>query len=249
MNESALHQDRFEAIEAYLLGKLSADAQDRFEQDMAHDALLRREVEVQRENMLAVEMGGLRQAVRSVMDQDRSMARRHTITWSDYLKYAAAIALVLAVAVWWLARPNMNERLFAQHHVTDPGMPVPMSLPAQGYGLASDAAFLDAMVSFKMGEYARAHADWTAMLERIPSNDTLRYYVAAAAMEQDLVQDAAPLFAAVASGHSAFAQRARWSLFLIYVRTDDTAARLALGMEHDPVYGERVRAINERLSP
>ena len=57
MSKAALRQERFETIEAYLLGTMGDAERLAFEQELASDADLRAEVEAQRENTLAVELG------------------------------------------------------------------------------------------------------------------------------------------------------------------------------------------------
>lgn len=244
MSEAALHQHRFEAIEAYLIGTMPAPERERFEVEMAHDLRLKAEVDLQRENMLAVELGGLRQNMQAIMQEDSlhtggqaPAERSSSPSWTGYLKYAAAIALLVTVSVWWFARPSANERLFAAHFTADPGLPVPMSI-------TNDPVFHDAMVAYKLGDYHEARTKWAVLLADRPANDTLRYYMGSAALAGGSAAGAVPLLQAVASDStSAFSGKARWYLFLSYLRTGDTAGMAAIGLDDDPVYGERVRAI------
>ncbi len=239
-----MHQQRFEAIEAWLLGTMPGPERERFEADLAQDPGLRAEVDRQRENMLAVELGDLRSAMRAIAADDAPAQRDARAGRPLLLRYAAAVAVLFTVAVWWAARPTADERLFARHYAADPGLPVPMSVPPAGAGVSGDPLFHDAMVAYKLGDHAEARAKWAALLPAAPTNDTLRYYIASAALAQGRAEEALPLLQAVAAdGGSAFSAKARWYLFLVHLRSGDTAAMDTMGLDDDPAYGERVRAI------
>ena len=153
------------------------------------------------------------------------------------------VAVILAAAAWWLARTPVNEQLYAEHFRPDPGLPVAM-------GVTDDPVFADAMVSYKEGKYAEARAKWSPLLQMEPMNDTLRFYIASAWLNEGRVAEALPMLEGVAAEEaSAFRDRARWYLFLARIRTGVTGEALAMPLDDDPVYGERVRRIKQRLAP
>lgn len=244
MNESTLDRKRFEAIEAYVMGRMSAEERQRFEQDMAADPALRAEVDLQRENTMAIELGGMDRLLKQVRaEQQRTSEGSGGNGWTTYLKYAAAIALLIAGALWWMDRAPKHDRLFAEHHVADPGLPVPMSA-------SDDAAFHDAMVAYKLGDFAEARGKWTNLLNAAPDNDTLRYFIAQSALAEGDADSAVPLFEHVsADASSVFSGKARWYLFLAHLKRGDRTAMQALHLEDDAVYGERARAILEAFEP
>ncbi len=240
MNERPLHQDRFEHIEAYLLDTLSAPDRARFEEELAADPALRYEVALQRENMLAVEFGGLQGSLRNIMAMDQQMAPRATGRY-PFLRYAAMLAIVAGAAIWFALRPSATDRLYAEHYTVDPGLPVPMSI-------SDDPVFHDAMVAFKLGDFDEARTKWEALRAQEPANDTLLYYIGSAALAQNDLAAAAPLFHQVAADPtSLFADKARWYLFLICVKKDDRACITSTDLEDHPVHGEEVRAIKSTL--
>lgn len=239
MSKGALPQGRFEAIEAYLLGTMPAAEQVRFVQELGTDPELRAEVELQRENMLAVELGGMHRSLRSIMVQDEE---RGTTGWGHFLKYAAVVAALLIGALWWFSRPPLNERLYAEYHQVDPGLPVPMSA-------TRNPAFQDAMVAYKLGNFGEAIAKWTSLLSISPANDTLNYYIASAQLAKGNAAEAIPLFKAVANDRaSVFHAKARWFLFLSLLHEGRNEEMRTLGMEQDSTYGERVRQIEEKMN-
>jgi hypothetical protein len=241
MSLGALDRPTFEAIEAYVLDRMAPAERAAFEQRMADDAALRAEVELERENIRAVELGGMERIIRRVREE-HAVRREQGGGWTTWLKYAAVVAVLLGGALWFILRPSTNERLFAEHFAPDPGLPVAM-------GATDDPAFADAMVSYKEGKYAEARAKWEPMALAHLGNDTLRYYLASAALGMGDVDFAVPLLEGVAADPaSAFAGKARWYLFLAYIRKGERQQALSVPLDDDPVYGERVRKLKTQLA-
>jgi tetratricopeptide (TPR) repeat protein len=243
MSSGALERNTFEAIEAYVLHRMDPHERRAFEQRMSGDPGLRADVELQRENIRAIELGGFARMLKEVgsgQEADQG-PRTGEGAWRPYLKYAAVLVLILSGALW-LMRPSSNERLFAEHFVVDPGLPVEM-------GVAGDPAFADAMVSYKEAQYAKARSKWMPLLQQDPRNDTLLYYVGSAALAEGDADAAITHFVQLVDDHgSVFRDRSRWYLLLAYVRMGRSAEAKALGLESDRVYGERARVILSELN-
>ncbi|MCC7501388.1 MAG: hypothetical protein IT229_02585 [Flavobacteriales bacterium] len=241
MNQGPLDRSRFEAIESYVLGSMGPDERARFEEELTVDASLRAEVDLQRENIRAVELGGLTRMLKTISEEQGTGEEGwRANAWKQRMKYAAVIALVLSVSLW-LLRPPANERLFAQHFVADPGLPVAMSA-------TDDHTFQDAMVAFKLGDHAEARSKWLPLLQADPNNDTLRYYIANASLALHEPAPAIPFLESLARDpSSAFMKKAQWYLFLAYVDAGDVAKARAVPLDDDATYGERVRAIKGQL--
>lgn len=246
MKQQALHMDRFEEIETYLLGRSSDPAQ--FEGRMANDLDLREEVEVQRENMLAVELGGFSRSLAEISKRHATanpaigpapLVRRTSAAW--YMRIAAGLALLLGVAWWFLAPPDAYEQVIAEHYVADPGLPVPMSA-------TSDAAFHDAMVDYKMGAYSKAITKWNTLLVNDPQNDTLRYYLANAHMGDGNANEAIQLYQGLSTDtRSVFHDKAQWRLFLAYVQLHDAEQVQNFTVAPGSPYASEVSVIQELL--
>lgn len=240
MSQGTLDRSTFEAIEAYVLDRMSADERTAFEQRMIGDASLKAEVDLERENIRAVELGGVTRMLREIAAAERRSEETGS-RWSRYVKYAAVIALLLTGTIWWSMRPSTSERLFAEHYAADPGLPVTM-------GVTDDPAFADAMVSYKEGNYADAYTKWSGLLQRDAMNDTLAFYVANASLADGNAAAAIPVFLGVVNDTaSTFHDKARWFLFLAYLKVGDVQKAKAIPFEGDDTYAERARAIATQL--
>jgi hypothetical protein len=236
MSKGTLDRTTFETIEAYVLDRMSVSERAAFEVRMASDPALRAELELERENIQAVELGGITRMLKALSDEGRRQAPTNEKSWGRYMSYAASVAVLLSVAIWWFARPPLPERLFVEHFTPEPGLPVTM-------GATDDPAFSDAMVYYKEGRYAEAYARWSPLLKLEPTNDTLLFYTASAAMADGDVAIAKPSMSIVAASNSVFQSKARWYLFLAHVQQGEWTEARELRMEEDSVYGLRAMKI------
>jgi tetratricopeptide (TPR) repeat protein len=240
MSNGVPDRPTFETIEAYVLERMSAADRAAFEQRLTTDPALRAELDLEREHILAVELGGLQHTLKAIGEVE--LQKGGGPAWGGLLKYAAGIALLLGAALWWMLRPPANERLFAEHFSPDPGLPVAMSV-------TDDPVFAEAMVTYKEGRYAEARARWETLLQRKPESDTLRYYTASAFLAEGEHRAAIRLLEPLAVDPStAFRQKARWYLFLAYLRAGEATKAMALPVEEDPLRGEQARAIKHELN-
>lgn len=243
MNQGALDRTRFELIEAYLMDRLSGDERTRFERELLEDPGLQAELALQRENTLAIELGGVQRQLRQLAAEHSEMGPARGNGWTHFLKYAAVAALLLSVAIWYVNRPTANELLYAEFHVADPGLPVPMSA-------SENPMFHDAMVDLKMGAFDKALTKWQAQLADDPDNDTLRYYIATAHLEAGDPLSAINLYQGlVDDGTSNFRYKAEWYLLLAHLRSGNEAAVRTFQAAPDSPYATRIHTIKERLGP
>lgn len=221
MRQAPLDRETFESIEAYVLGRMEPAERIAFEGRLERDPDLREELELQRENIHAIELGGFMRSVKEIVSEQKE-SKLPERSWYRWIGYAASIAIIVAVAVWWSLRPPMHERLFAEHFRPDPGLPVEM-------GVTDDPAFSDAMVYYKEGAYEEAIARWKPLLDASPGNDTLLFYsgISALAMERPEMAIAS-LRSVTKNTASVFHDRAQWNLFLAHVRIGDIDAARAM---------------------
>lgn len=243
MNKGTLDRTRFERIESYLLDRMGLEERAHFQQELLEDPSLQAELELQRENTLAIELGGMDRQLKQLRAEHAEQPSAGHGKWTGLLKYAAAVALLIGAALWYMARPNVNEKLYAEFHVADPGLPVPMSA-------TSKPIFHDAMVDYKMGTYDKAIAKWQTQLADAPNNDTLRYYIATAHLEAGEYYAAIELYKGLLDGgNSSFRTKAEWYLFLAHLRAGNEVAVRATVVSADSPYASRITTIKERLGP
>ena len=125
MKEGTLDRPTFETIEAYVLERMPQNERAAFELRLATDADLRAEVDLERENIQAVELGGVMRLLNDVAREERIREQKNH-GGLRYLKYAAVLAAVASGIIWWVTRPSLNEALYAEQFVPDPGLPVAM---------------------------------------------------------------------------------------------------------------------------
>lgn len=240
MNQGALDRTTFEAIEAYVLDRMPAAERAAFEQRLAGDPDLRAEVQLERENIRAVELGGVQRLLKEIAAGEGAVDRSRR-SGAGWLTYAAAAVLLLVAATWWATRPSAGERAFAAHFLPDPGLPVVM-------GIAHDPAFNEAMTSYKEGDYAGAKKAWSAEIASDPHNDTLHYYIGMAALAQGDAREAIDRLLPLMEGPDrAFHDRAGWYLFLAYVRAGEQAKARAVDLSADRTHAEEAERILEEL--
>lgn len=240
MNQGAMDKAMFESIEAYILDRMNAHQRAEFEDLMARDAALREEVELERENIRAVELGGIDRVMKRIAAEE-SGTGHGALSRRQLLAYAAAVALLIVGALLWFGREPAHERLFAAHFEADPGLPVTM-------GATDDPVFADAMVSYKEGHYADARSKWSALLHSDPMNDTLRFYIASSALAQGDAEAAIAQFAGLASDSaSVFDDRAAWFLFLSFIRVGDLQGAASVDLSGLPRKEAEAAAILNEL--
>lgn len=240
MSQGTLDRSTFEAIEAYVLDRMTADERAAFEQRLAADADLRTELAMERENIQAVELGGMQRMLKEIAAADEADPKARG-TWRPLLGYAAAAAALVICLTWWAIRPPRCEQVFAEHYAADPGLPVVM-------GVAADPLFQDAMVSYKEQDYAAARAKWTTLLRSDSLNDTLRFYIASAALAQgDAAAAVAPFVSIAGDSASMFRDRATWYLFLAHVRMGQVEQARDIDLSSDPDHAATAKAILTEL--
>lgn len=239
MKQAPLNREVFETIEAYVLDRMKPTDRIAFEGRLERDRDLRDEVELQRENIHAIELGGFMRSVKEIVSEQKEheLSRGSSYRW---IGYAASIAIIISVAIWWSVRPPAHERLFTEHFRPDPGLPVTM-------GITDDPAFSEAMILYKEERFQEARTEWTSLLQAEPSNDTLLFYNGISALAaSDPSAAIEPLRSVATNDRSIFHERANWYLFLAHVRLGDVeAARENLQTLHAEHAAQAQAILNE----
>lgn len=242
IDQPEISQTLYERIESYLLNTMSEQERRKFESEIAENESLKKEVQIQKELLQAVELGALRESLdaiktkRTTMDDGGSSEPRRY-----WFAMAAGFAALVALGVWMFMKPNVNAELFAEYAEQDPGLPVPMSTTDQ-------YDFYDAMVDYKNEQYEKAIDKWSLLLAIDPKNDTLNYYLGATYFNRAEYSNALPYFERVNDLESLeFRAKSQWYLTLSWLQTRNYSAIDSLSNVALPPYRERIESINDAL--
>jgi tetratricopeptide (TPR) repeat protein len=241
--ENDISQARFETIEAFLSGNMQASERTEFAKNLKTDPGLEADYLRLRDLMMAAEEAGLRDDMESI-HQTLIKPPKYNFLW---LPMAAVLLILIAGAGWWLFSSEQElspeGALFAQYAYPDPGLPVPMSASA-----ANAYNFYDAMVDYKTEDYSVAAQKWREIARSSPDNDTLDYYIGSAEFNIGDYDDAASQFERVlASGTSAFTDKARLYLTLSLLQTGDTGRIFSIEVPDDAAYADTLRTIKRQI--
>jgi len=206
----------FEKMEDYIHGKLSALEQQRFEDEMAQDEVLRQEVALYRRLIDAVETESARQLLEQIHEENFAKETTVVPLQSRRAFFPLAIAASLALLVlagWWLftLQSTQAEGLYAAYFFPAVGLPTTL-------GYTEDPQFAEGMISYKLQEYAEARNYWKSLVEADPQNDTLNYYMGIAFLADEMPDQAVNhLQRVVQQDESAYQNDAKWYVALAYL--------------------------------
>ena len=240
----------FETMENYINGRMTAEEQQSFEQEMSSNPELREELEMHRKLVSSIETESVRHMLEQIHEENFSQEETPLVSLRSRARYfplaiAASVALLI-LAGWWVFswQSSQPEALYATYYSPDEGLPTTL-------GYMDDAQFAEGMISYKMGDYAEALDYWQPLLSADPANDTLNYYGGLAYLGSGQAEKAiAHLEKVTANEGSAYQTDARWYLALAYLkneRTTEAQALLQILTEEDSPYREASREILEKL--
>lgn len=211
-----------EELRLFINQKADVNLQERIEQALAQDAPLAERIAFMRELALGYETKSLKETLLAIEGNEPAVADeapknvRSMYTW-----LGVAASLLLLLGFWFSGfkhQTSGNTDYLAAYLVAPLGLPTPMSDAGDAF------EFMDAMVSYKMNDFATAENKWSTQLETNPS-DTLQYYLAAAKFGLKKYEDAASYFQAVYDNkNSAFNNSSSWHLGLIKLKQQQIEA-------------------------
>lgn len=243
---------RFERIERYILERMSAEERAAFEQELTHNAQLRDELEILRNDIRAVQLANIQEEIAAAgelykinqseseqhesspveeQSQGSKVVPLNSENGSSRRVWFAIAATIAALVGFFLLRPSAYsaDGLYAKYHQVDPGLPTTM-------GITQDYQFQDAMVDFKYGRFEEAYSKWSDMISDNPASDTLQYYHALAALEANDLQMAQGALETLSSTDTAWRHKAQWYLVLCVLKADPGADLTAFEVDTDSPY-------------
>ncbi len=234
-----ISEAQYDRIESYLQGTMDAGDLEAFSKDMEANSALKKEIEIQRELMLAVEAGAFKESLNSI--HEKVIGAQRSSKKNVWL-IAASIALLLAVAIWIIQRPTPTEDLFEQYATAEPGLPVTM-------GDTDAYNFSDAMVDYKFGKHELAIEKWKEIIPTYPDVNELKYFIGSAYFQSQNYQEAITYFTEVLqAGQEAYTDKAQWYLVLAHLAQGDTAVVARIQPNPNSPYTSKIKAIQAALA-
>ncbi|MBL0125907.1 MAG: hypothetical protein IPP83_00305 [Flavobacteriales bacterium] len=162
---------RLERAIRYVEGEMDTAEREAIEAAMRADPHVREDVESARRTIAGLRYLGeerLRSELRE--EEQRSARKEKGGAGNGLFRWAAAAMLLIASgSAWWYFTRDTPERLADEFAITEPGLPVLMSVDAR----ATDAI----MNAYKQGDDATAKELLITTMEMSPGNDTLTYFL------------------------------------------------------------------------
>jgi tetratricopeptide (TPR) repeat protein len=142
-------KEYYDLIEGYLLGALDEEARRKFEERMAGDREMQKEVELQRSLMYFLQDAKGLELRRALDDADQNFAGKTVPLVRKVLPWAAAIALVIVGVglAFWDFSPQAQASLFETYFE-----PYPMVLSQR----SGDASMQSLIAAYESGRYGEA---------------------------------------------------------------------------------------------
>jgi len=240
----------FELIEKYLLGKMSEEERQLFEERLASDTDLREEKERLEEYILAIEYDHLKEALESYkimgeeMTEEESSSRNVDTTRAARIRplqfWMVAASILLIGWVGYLFYSNLNmkpDQHLENIFYSDPGLPTVM-------GENDRYLFYDAMVDYKAGEYEEAIGKWSEISE--VGRDTLDYYTGMAWLNMKEWKKSEDILKQLPED-SSLKDKANWYLVQIYIELGEFE-KAVQALEAVPDSREGYQEVQEFLS-
>ncbi len=244
---SSYNQHDFERIEAYLQGRMPPSAKAEFEQDMASDAALKKEVDLHR-GMAAALHDPQEEAFRNTLSEiERELGTTDKMLVPDAIpghqpamrmrrivalrswSVAAAAMLVLAVGITVLWPGKLDSTPSADRLVQNNIGRYPA--PAATRGPAEDArlALQEAYTAYDNGDYATALEGFSAQPEPMQQHPDVLFFRSMSQLHLDQGGEAAAGFEALLKqGENQWTADAEWHLVLATIQQGAYGAALAL---------------------
>jgi len=215
-NPTNISQKDFELIDRYINNDLSENEKIDFENRLNSDSKFKQHFKEQLLLSQAIE----EQVLTGKLNEFHKEATTKVISINNnssfYRKLAVAASIAILIGIGgflFLNKPTNNEKVFATYFKPDPGLATTM-------GTTTQFEFLDAMVDYKQGNYAKAIKKWEPILKYNPTNDSLNYFIGVAYLADENEKSAIKhLIPVTKNSNSVFVKDAYFYLGLAYLKS------------------------------
>lgn len=177
-----ISQEQQEEFERFLLSQMELEEETIFHKKLDGNTVLKNQFEEFKTLFFAIEEEGLRKVLNDFHEAIPNKAHTLQSNFNLY-RIAAGVAILVTLGFWFFNRPSQNEKLFEEYFTADPGLPTVM-------GSSDNYDFYEAMVDYKQGHYQVAIEKWETLLQEKPNNDTLNFFIGAAHLANENVDNA-----------------------------------------------------------
>ncbi|MEO1259027.1 MAG: hypothetical protein AAFZ15_09515 [Bacteroidota bacterium] len=215
-----MEQHDINKIDNYLLGRLSTEERNAFEQEMENDATLKQAVQTQQLVLQAVDtIGDLRMRKRINRIHEASKPKGAKVRTLNSRSWAiAAIGLVaLALCLWMWLRPPLNERLYADFFE-----PHPITFSNRDLNTEVERSLIEASRFYKNNDLKSAAPIFEKYVDINTADDKL--LLAAGISFMEINNDKALDYFNIILQHaeSSYLDHARWYAALVYLNKNET---------------------------
>ncbi|MCB0687524.1 MAG: hypothetical protein KDC53_13405 [Saprospiraceae bacterium] len=194
-------------MDSYLEGNMSDTETKAFEMELDSNPELASALAKHRETILTIQSVGLQKDLAKVMERNREREKQKSKTISiNRNLIAIAASVVLLLGAFFFLRPAATTpglALYEELYQKDPGLPTLM-------GATDNPIFMDAMVSYKEGDYKKALESLDVLKIANPQNDTLAFYQGLCHLELDQPQKSIQAFEQIDPAKPVWGVKAEW---------------------------------------
>lgn len=219
MKNSSITPELLETVERYYNGSMAQKERLSFKEQLQNDPDFKLLVEDIHTTLLGIETQALKEQLdvfhKDIPENDPAETTTPKVRNLNFSRIAIAIAIIMALGMFWMFRSSSNDKLYIEYFTPDPGLPTTMS--------ASDNfEFYDAMVNYKQGDYTLALSKWGKLEHKKPNNDTINYFLGVAHLAAKNPEKAVPyLHKTTTNLHSVFLEDAYYYMGLAYLKMDN----------------------------
>lgn len=220
-----MSETTYETIERYLANQLSPEEVQAFEAQLLSDTDLAEQLQQYLQAQAGIDEIGHEQMTTELSQLGRELiqnqpeAKVRRIHWGVWASVAAAVALLIAVALFQNRSVNPQQLYAAHFELLDP----PAS---RGESVADDSIWQEGVSAFGNADYPQAIQQWKSLPTESYTPETY-FYLGFSYLMDEQTQQAIDEFANVSAG-SPLAARAEWYTALAYLKLERlTAAKQA----------------------
>lgn len=204
-------------IMPYLDGTMTPEESHHFREQLKLDTRLREEVNFLKdvnEAILDDEAAHYRKMLHDIVLKNQANAKKRPLFTSYFRTAAAALLLLLVTTLLIRIQHQDSDTLFMKYY-----QPYEIHIATRS-NEHSNSQLIDALWSYRLGDYSKAYQDLNEYLANYPTDIPAHFYLGLSALETDHPEKAIREFTYVTTDPSTpFLVHAQWYLSLVLIKT------------------------------